>query len=146
MALAIGPRWGRVVLLGLMGLFSVYLATLDGGDHGAFAAPLPLGAVLATAATPTVWFATSGPTRLRWWGYGTVGLCIVAAVCSVTAWWLWLTLWRPAGYPDHDPAANVRVDLWLARADYSYFVAFGAAAALVSASAIGVRRPTGAKM
>lgn len=133
MALLIGPRRGLAALLGLMGLFSVYVASLDWHDRGAFGAPLPLGAVLATAAAFIVWFANSGLPRFRWWGYGTIGLCLLAALCSVTAWWLWLTLWRPAGYPDYDPAANARVDLWLTRADYSYFAAFAAAAAFVLA-------------
>src|SRR5690606_14648614 len=79
----------------------------------------------------------------RWSGYAAFALCFVAVVCSATAWWLWLTEWVPAGYPNHDPAANGQVDLWLARADYSYLVAFAGAAVSVVASAISARSELG---
>ena len=128
------------MLLAVMGLFSVYLASLDGEDRGAFGAPLPLGAMLAAAAGLIVRHAISSRPRFRWSGHAAIALCFAAVLCSTTAWWLWLTDWVPAGYPGHDPAANERVDLWLARADYSYFVAFVSAVVLVAASMVGARR------
>lgn len=136
----VGIAWRRGVLLGLIGLASVYLASLDGEDRGAFGAPLPFGAMLSASVGLIVWFATSSHPRLRWCGYAAIALCFVAVVCSATGWWLWLTEWVPAGYPGHDPAANERVDLWLARADDSYFVALTGAAALVVTSTIGAKR------
>ena len=38
------------MVLALMGLSSLYLASLDGEDRGAFGVPLPLGAMLAAVA------------------------------------------------------------------------------------------------
>ncbi|WP_313404930.1 hypothetical protein [Aeromicrobium sp.] len=140
MALRIGPRWGRVVLLGLIALLSAYLVHSDEDGSDLFGAPLPIGGGLAAATALIVRFSTSDLLRLQRWGYGAIALCLVAMFCSATSWWLWLVDWVPPGYPDHDPAANARVDLWLDRGAGSFLAALAGAMAVVLASAIGARR------